>query len=139
LPLFEHSSAAGERAYAVGEIAVAGFERSAAPLAYVWRSPIAVALPVADYLGELVADAGEDICANGAGEQRIDLNASGSRSLRGDLTRARWSAQLGDRCVSAEGVEASLELPAGLHVITLEIWDERGHRDTDTVLALIAP
>jgi hypothetical protein len=41
--------------------------------------------------------------------------------------------------MSAEGMQASLELPAGLHTITLEIWDELGRRDADAVLALIEP
>jgi hypothetical protein len=139
LPLFEHLSSAGDRAYAAGETDVAGFERGAAPIAYVWRSPIAVPLPISDFLGEHVADAGGDVCASGAGEQRVELDASGSRSLGGDIAHARWSAQVGDRCVSAEGIQASLELPAGLHTITLEVWDELGRRDTDVVLALIEP
>jgi hypothetical protein len=139
VPLFEHTNAAGERAYAAGEAEIAGFSRGGAPIAYVWRSPIAVPLPVADFLGELVADAGEDVCASGVGEQRIELDASGSRSLRGTIARARWSARVDDRCVSAEGIQAGLELPAGLHTITLETWDERGGRDTDTSLVLIEP
>lgn len=32
-----------------------------------------------------------------------------------------------------------LELPAGLHTITLEIWDELDRRDTDSLLVLVGP
>jgi hypothetical protein len=34
----------------------------ATPIARVWASPVHVALPVADFLGDLVADAGADQC-----------------------------------------------------------------------------
>lgn len=137
--LFEHENASGEHAYAAGELDVDGFTRASAPLGYVWRSPIAVRLPVADYLGELVAYAGDDQCVTGAGETtEIALDARGSRSLRGEIVRARWSVQTTLGCASAEGTNATLELPQGVHAITLEIWNEHGVRDTDTLLVEIA-
>ena len=66
------------------------------------------------------------------------LDASGSRSLRGELTRARWSTQTAVGCLSAEGVHATIALPVGLHTITLEVENELGQHDTDTLLVRVA-
>ena len=136
VPLFEHESAGGEHAYATGTIDVTGYTRAAEPVAYVWESPIAVRLPVGDYLGELVASAGDDVCASAAsatGTATVALDATASRSLGAELAGARWSAQIANRCIAVEGLDVELELPAGLHTVTLEVWDELDRRDTDTL------
>jgi hypothetical protein len=76
------------------------------PVAVVWRNPIAVALPVADYLPELRADAGADRCL-AAGEAVVlpdvgDAPAGGS---------ARWELD----GVPVAGLEVSPS--AGLHML----------------------
>lgn len=56
VPLYAVDGGGTEPRYAVED------PGGAEPVAVVWRSPIGVALPVADYLPELRADAGDDQC-----------------------------------------------------------------------------
>lgn len=76
------------------------------PVAAVWRNPIAVALPVADYLPELRASAGEDQCLPAGGVLALpelgDAPAAGS---------ARWELD----GVPVEGPQASPS--TGLHML----------------------
>ena len=73
-------------------------EGNAQPLAVVWRNPIRVALPVGDHRRGPFPDAGPDRCL-GEGE-RLELSP-GDWRVDGEPTAA-----------------GSLELPAGLHVLT---------------------
>jgi hypothetical protein len=62
VPLYEYAGPDGAYVYNVkASLVLAGFQRGAA-IAEVWPTPIRVALPVADFLGDLVADAGADQC-----------------------------------------------------------------------------
>jgi hypothetical protein len=57
-----------------GDTPAYGLEESegATPIAVVWRNPIEVALPVADYLPELRADAGPDRCMDEPGPLALE-------------------------------------------------------------------
>jgi hypothetical protein len=140
--LFAYRAGAGKVAYAPQSAAPPGMTRDAEPLAFVWPSPLRVRLPVADYLGELVAVAGPDRCAAlAAGEQsaRIELDAGDSRSLRAKVTRWLWTAGTALGCTQSEAAQASFELPAGTHPIRLDVWDEAGNHDSDTLIVDVVP
>jgi hypothetical protein len=105
----------------------------------VWPSPIAVRLPVADYLGELVANAGVDQCvaepSAGAGaEVRL---AGSATSLDDARVSYEWREFPGDCLVSREG-EPALRLSAGVHAFTLTVRDAQGHIASDDVLVSVA-
>lgn len=78
----------------------------AEPIAVVWRNPVAVALPIADYLPELRADAGDDQCLPVGGV--LALPELGDAPLGGS---AHWELD----GVMVSGPEASPS--AGLHVL----------------------
>jgi hypothetical protein len=134
--LYAFTDAAGAVTYALEGEGPEGAERADEPLAYVWPSPLRVRLPIADYLGELVAFAGEDQCvpASADGRAAVSLDASGSRDLRGPISRWLWTAQDALGCKQVEGEHAELELPAGTHVIALDVWDDAGNHDRDELL-----
>lgn len=93
IPLHAFANAAGEHAYAL-QPSLAGYTRKAAPLAYVWPSPIAVKLPLADYAARLIAHAGDDQCLREDGRDRgakLRLNAGKSRSQDDQALRYAWS------------------------------------------------
>jgi hypothetical protein len=125
VPLYQLDDASGKHAYAAGEAVVPGFTRAASPLVYVWPTPIRVRLPVADYLGELTADAGSDQCLTVAAAKSVRLDGSASRSARGDSLRYRWTRS-GESCALAESAQLSLGLGAGVHGFELEVTDEHG-------------
>jgi hypothetical protein len=51
VPLYGFTHADGRRAWSVDAAwAATGFQRDASPIAYVWRNPVQVKMPVADYL-----------------------------------------------------------------------------------------
>lgn len=132
--LFEATHADGRHAYAVEGVAPpSGFVRANAPLAWVIANPVAVALPVADYLAELIADAGADQCLEaGAGTARVKLDAKATVS-RGKVTRYLWHVPGAPGCAYFEGAQAELSLPAGIYAAELEVTDDAGHVSTDTL------
>lgn len=138
IPLYELSSDAGSYVYdTLAERT--GFTRSAAPLAYVWPSPIAVRLPVTDYLGDLVVNAGPDVCVResspGAGAM-VTLSGSATGPDGSKLTY-QWQ-DFARECLVAEQAEAELRLGVGLHSFTLSVRDEQGHIASDDVIVSVA-
>jgi hypothetical protein len=142
IPLFEYSAADGRHAYAIdGALELAGFTRAEQPIVHVWPNPIGVALPVADYLGELRASAGEDRCLTetqaGAGAQ-VALDAGGSHGGAAAITEYVWHLPAGAPCPLALGATATVHLPAGTHLIRLQVTDGAGHEDSDELVVQIA-
>jgi hypothetical protein len=64
--LYEIARDDGTFAYGVDEVT------NATPIAVVWKNPIAIALPVADYLPAFRADAGPDRCMDAPGPLALD-------------------------------------------------------------------
>lgn len=132
--LFEATHADGRHAYAVeGAALPTGFVRAATPLAWVIENPVAVALPVADYLPELIADAGSDQCLDaGAGDALVKLDAKATLS-QAKVTRYLWHVPGAPGCEYIEGAQAQLALPAGIYAVELEVTDDAGHVSRDTL------
>jgi hypothetical protein len=136
--LYEHTLASGKRAYAVEGASADGWTRADQPLAYVWRAPMQAKLPVADFLGEVVAVAGEDQCliASSSRSKVVTLDAGATQSTAG-ITRYRWTVSTALGCTYADGESVELELPAGVHTVTLEATDVEDRTDTDTVIVAV--
>ncbi len=86
-----------------------------------------------------VADAGTDITvtdSDGTGAETIALDGSGSSDPDGTIARYRWLE--GDTEL-ATGVTANVELSVNSHTITLEVTDNDGKTDTDTLTVLVRP
>ncbi len=97
------------------------------PIAVVWRNPIAVALPIADYLPELRADAGPDQCV-AQGEllelpARTDVPESGS---------AHWE-------LDGVELEDASEAEPGLHVLARVLQRADGFTVRDEAIVRIGP
>lgn len=136
VPLYEFSAADGRRAYGLADAAVpAGFTRATKPLALVWRSPIRVKLPVADYLGDLVVDAGDDQCVAAAAE--VTLDASRTSVSGGAVKTVRWHVPGLGPCEVVDGQTARVRLGPGVHEITVEVLDSNGNVGTDTVTVVV--
>jgi hypothetical protein len=136
VPLWEAIAADGRRAYVVGDAAApAGFSRAARPLALVWRNPLRVKLPVADYLGDLVVDAGDDQCVAAGAE--VTLDATRTVVAGGTLAKVRWRVPGLTPCESVDGATARVRLPPGVHEITVEAIDSNGNHGTDTLTVVI--
>jgi hypothetical protein len=121
-------------AYGLSNAALPGYTRATTPLGLVWESPTKVKVPVAQYLGDLLADAGADQCLESTGAlTNVTLDASGSASLAGNIARVRWYLP---NCI-VEGAKVVAPLPAGVHDIEVEVVDSTGNRARDRVLISI--
>jgi hypothetical protein len=147
VPLYEYSHADGRRAYSLNaSLALSGFTRSTTPIAHVWENPLRVKLPVADFLGNVVANAGADQClteSTQGGGARVTLNASASRNLTGQSTTFTWllpsgaTSESGTSCPSVSGQVLNVRLPAGLHTVTLQARDGSGNTSSDTLVVQV--
>ncbi len=138
VPLYEYSGPNGAYAYSANPaFAATGFVRGAA-IASVWPSPVEVALPIADFLGDLVADARPDQCvkAGATGTARVALDGSASRDLAGPITRYEWKYGA-TGCVFATGVTAGVDLPPGVNDVLLETTDAAGNVSDDEVVIAV--
>jgi hypothetical protein len=134
-PLYDYAGPGGAHLYSVApSLSEPGFKRGSA-IAQVWASPLAVPLPVGDFLGDLVADAGPDQCST---TEHITLDASASRDLAGAITTYSWIDEA-TRCQIATGVTAVVSLAPGPHAIQLRTTDALGNVSTDEVAVTIAP
>ncbi|MFW6153832.1 MAG: PKD domain-containing protein [Planctomycetota bacterium] len=80
-----------------------------------------------------VADAGDDQNvrdADGSGAETLTLDGSGSSDLGGTIVGYTWSE---DGTTIATGETASAAFAVGVHTVTLEVLDDEGLTDTDTV------
>jgi hypothetical protein len=120
-----------------------GFTKNPRPVARVFGNPMSrVWFPVTGYLPDLVASAGDDLCASeaapGAGADII-LDASASRSLAGAITSYAWNwATSSSVHGPASGARTTVHLPAGSHIVQLSITTADGHTATDKVVVDIA-
>jgi hypothetical protein len=140
VPLTSFAASDGRRAYALAGVpAPDGFVPEPTPLAYVWPNPMAIRLPVEDYLGPLVADAGDDRCVTAAGEVTIALDGSRSRHETSTITAYAWSWIEGGASRSATGPRPEIQLNSpGLHRIRLEVTGADGARAEDEVVVQVA-
>jgi subtilisin family serine protease/subtilase family serine protease len=70
------------------------------------------------------------------GSEPVTLDGSGSSDSNGSIVSYEWFN--GSTSV-ATGVTATLVLPVGAHTFTLEVTDNQGERDTDSVVITVAP
>jgi predicted nucleic acid-binding Zn-ribbon protein len=82
-----------------------------------------------------VAQAGPDqvVFAGPAGTAIVTLNGSGSTDPDGDPVALQWSGEFGQ----AAGTSPAIELPAGIHRISLRAQDPQGLASTDEVLVAV--
>jgi hypothetical protein len=138
--LHELTDTNGHRTYGLATATVpAGYTRSPKPIALVWQNPIRVGLPVADYLGDIIADAGADQCvsAGGAAGSDVTLDASATASLAGAITKYRWHLPAGSVCEYVEGKTITAHLPKGIHSIGLEATDAAGNVAADSAIVVV--
>jgi hypothetical protein len=141
IPLYAYVAPDGRRAYAVsGSRLGPDFVREDAPLAYVWSNPIAVALPVADFQGNLLVDAGADQCVTSS---MVELRARVTRKTGNSEISYHW--QLPAAAASLAGFSSqttaaptlSAQLPRGSHAISVDAEDRDGNIGTDRVLVTV--
>jgi hypothetical protein len=82
-----------------------------------------------------VAEAGEDqsAIADASCEATVHLDGSASYDPDGDELTFRWSSAVGNW----EGVEVEVILPEGTHEIELEVQDEHGATDRDSLYVTV--
>jgi hypothetical protein len=137
VPLYEYTGASGGAVYSV-DPALSGLQRGAV-IARVWATPIRVPLAIADFLGDLVADAGPDQCVKAAADGgHVTLDASATRSLAGPVTQYTW-VSLATGCAIATGPTANVVLPVGITNVRLEASDAQGNTSSDDVVIDVAP
>jgi hypothetical protein len=141
-PLYEYIGQEGQYSYNVEPSAdLEGFERQPEPLALVWSSPVRVKFPVSDYLGDLVAEAGDDQCLTESEPDAgaiVTLDGTGSRSSKGAITVYVWEVPSAHGCPIEIGSRVTVSLPVGTHLIRLKVQDDHGNRDADTLLVEVA-
>ncbi len=142
-PLYEYIGQEGQYTYSLEPSAnLEGFVRQREPVAWVWVNPIRVKFPVSDYLGDLVAQAGDDQCLTesepDAGAS-VTLDGTESRSLKGSITNFVWELPSAYGCPVEIGSRVTITLPVGTHRIRLKVKDDQGNRDADTLLVEVAP
>ncbi len=85
-----------------------------------------------------VADAGPDQTVTDSdviGSEQVTLNGSGSYDPDGTIVSWIWTDDLGDIIPDGEVVSATLSV--GAHTITLEVTDDMGATDIDTVVITV--
>ena len=139
IPLYEYAGPNGAYLYSVDPaLSVAQYTRGAV-IARVWATPIRVALPVADFLGDLVADAGPDQCVHAPGASAdVHLDASKTRAPAGDAVQYTWFVP-GAACPIATGPTADVVLPAGISEVRLQASDARGNTSSADVVVSVGP
>jgi hypothetical protein len=135
IPLYDYVNAGtGAHAYSIdGNLSLSGFTRVQDPIARVWANPIRVTLPVHDYLGSLIADAGADRCvveSSATHLATVQLDGSGTYGIPNSYT---WTWPGG----SASGIQPTVNLPVGLHNITLTVVGNDGQISTDNVVVRV--
>ncbi|MFN7951864.1 MAG: hypothetical protein U0610_09055 [bacterium] len=113
------------------------YVRGATPLVHVWVNPMSgVTLPVTDYLGSVVADAGADVCtvATSSSGAYVSLDASQTATPNGAAVSHAWSFSGG----SASGAKPSVLLPKGLSSVKLTTT-AGSVTSTDYVTVYVAP
>jgi hypothetical protein len=139
LPLYEYKNASGGYAYGLANAVVpAGFTRAATPLAFVWENPVSAKVPVADYLGDLVANAGADQCTTAqSGFAEVQLSATGSASIVGKISKILWHVPGAEGCEYAEGDPVTVRFPPGVYSVEVEVTDDQGNVARDTRLVRV--
>jgi len=141
VPLYEYHSSDGRFAYGLADAKVpAGFTRAARPLALVWQNPVSIELPVADYLGDLVANAGEDRClsATRAGGADVTLDASASSSIAGAISKVLWHVPGARGCAYLVGTKVTVHLEPGTYDISVEVTDTAGNVAHDALIVRVS-
>jgi len=140
VPLYEYAGPNDAYVYSVdADLVLSGFLRGSA-IAQVWPTPIRVALPLADFLGDLVADAGPDQCvtAGDGGAAHVTLDASATRDLSGPATQYTWTVK-GTACPIATGSTVEVALAPGISDVLLTVSDAAGNTSNDEVVVGVAP
>jgi len=142
VPLYEYAHSDGRHAYSVQpNLALPDFVRGSV-LMYVWENPIHVKFPTSDFLGDLVAEAGEDQCVPEAtpGEgAAVTLDASASRNLAGSIAAYNWRVPSGTSCQLWTGKRVTIRLPAGVHTVELTVKDTVDNVSRATVMLRVSP
>lgn len=139
IELNDFSDPNGGHAYDVAST-LSGFTPAGTPLAYVWPSPIAVRLPLAPYLGSVVASAGPDICVTeGRAAEGADVTLQGTApvNLDGGALHFSWRG-FAENCTVGEGAALSMHLSAGVHAFTLVVSNDHGASASDDVIVSVA-
>jgi hypothetical protein len=132
VPLYDYVNAGtGAHAYSVdGSLSLAGFTRVQDPIARVWANPMHVKVPVHDYLPALIADAGVDRCVVESSVTHLASVQLNATQTTGTPSSYAWSWSGG----SASGATPTVNLPVGLHNITLTTTGSDGSTSTDDVV-----
>lgn len=142
VPLYEYEDGTGNYIYSIDQALVAaGFTRVDPPIARVFENPIQVLLPVTDFLGDLIADAGDDQCIPlvGTDTATVTLSATNSTAPSDDpIGQFRWRLYPNDECQLLEGESVEIALPSGSHAIELEIITQSGLVSHDAVLITVS-
>jgi hypothetical protein len=132
VPLYDYVNAGtGAHAYSIdGNLSLAGFTRVQDPIARVWANPIRVKLPVHDYLPALISDAGVDRCVVESSATHLATVQLDGTHVSGIANSYTWTWPGG----SATGIQPTVQLPVGLHNITLTLVGTSGQISTDNVV-----
>ena len=142
---YEYSHADGRRMYTVDPAqAPVGFVRARMPLAWVWSNPVKVKLPVGEFRGNLVVNAGADQCvakSTSNATTAVTLNATSLRKASNSQLTYRWrlpaSQVTNAQCQSVLGARAEVRLGVGTHKLVVEASDAAGNISSDTVLVRV--
>lgn len=126
--LYEFRNSDGHYAYSRSQ-AMKGYTREALPLGRVWKSFSTVKVPVGEYLGNLLAHAGEDQCLEASGDTaKLSLNA---RKSNGRIKEYSWILLSKTLRKSFQGPSVEIELPRGVYHVELQVSSEDGETHTD--------
>jgi len=102
----------------------------------LYSNPDTVLITVVEVVNQApVANAGPDrtVTATAGGYASVQLNGSGSYDPEGSPLTYAWTWTVGPQPYSATGVSPTVQLPVGVHVITLIVHDGSLYSTPDTV------
>ncbi len=136
LPIYEYENAStGAHVYSEDpSLASAGYVRSPQAVFAVHKNPIRVPFPVSEYLGPLVAVAGNDQCVTlAAGETMATVTLDGSSSV-GAISKYEWTTPF----ATVVGKTPTATFPEGVHTVTLTVTRADGATSSQTVVVDVA-
>lgn len=139
IALYEFKSSKGDVRYST-EAAIDGYTKGTSPIAQVWKTSTHVPINIGDYLGDLAAHAGSDLCLSagpGNASMATTLDGSLSSSLSSKIVSYNWMIRGETSTQKLEGIRPSATLAAGLYHVELTVKDETGRVSKDRMMLQI--
>jgi hypothetical protein len=138
--LYEYANGLGQYVYST-DSAVNGYAASKTLVARVWKTSSQAKVPVADFLGDVIAHAGDDRCISKGSAPSTPINLDASAS-KGSGLSYKWvvrGKKINGTTInqSVSGKTGVFNLSNGFYTIELTVTDAKGVKAVDHSLVQV--